>query len=437
MKKRLFCLSLAVGIGLSGCGSADQTSRTSGETVQTNDSLKICALDTDQYLYLEEPLAEYQKRYPDVEIEIRTIAFDDLDNQKKQIAVELMSGDGADFYMNPDGILEDVYKAQEAGAFEDLMPWFQKMEGFSEENYVNGTFDLYEHTDACYVFPSRIIPTTLAIRKDMQESLGIDVNSWSSASDLLDAIEKFYKIYPTERPFLDMEAYTNFLSGYGYDTSDGMKNAEILDIPIFRRDLELYKKQAYPDGEYVVEQDSMDYENEKEKLYRGETIHLGKWIYSDIRDYILMGGEERADLGYFYGQDGLRYMSAMNTYSISSASTNKKNAFHLLEIILELQAEEPEMSPSSNKEVTKEYLRQQREKWIKEEVVIEGQVYPGLTEKTYQKLEDLYMNGTLHVWQPYVSTHLVECMEPYFVGESEMEPCIEKFRDYLEIYYSE
>ena len=50
MKKRLFCLSLAVRIGLSGCGSADQTSRTSGETVQTNDSLKICALDTDQYL---------------------------------------------------------------------------------------------------------------------------------------------------------------------------------------------------------------------------------------------------------------------------------------------------------------------------------------------------------------------------------------------------
>ncbi len=81
MKKRLFYFCIAVGIGLSGCGSADQMS---GEVVQTNDSLTICALDTDQYLSLEEPLAEYRKRYPDVEIKIKTVAFDDLANQKRK-----------------------------------------------------------------------------------------------------------------------------------------------------------------------------------------------------------------------------------------------------------------------------------------------------------------------------------------------------------------
>ncbi|HIV14253.1 MAG TPA: carbohydrate ABC transporter substrate-binding protein, partial [Candidatus Pullilachnospira stercoravium] len=358
MKKRLFYFCIAMGIGLTGCGSADQMS---GEVVQTNDSLTICALDTDQYLSLEEPLAEYRKRYPDVEIKIKTVAFDDLANQKKEVASELMAGEGADFYMNPGNILEDVYKAQEAGAFENLMPWFQEMEGFSEENYMSGTFDLYEHTDACYIFPSTVSATTLAIRKDMQENLGIDVNSWSNASDLLDTIEKFYETYPEEQPFLDMEAYTNFLYGYGYDTSDGMKNAEILDMPVFRKDMELYKKQAYRDGKYVVEQDALDYESEKEKLYRGETIHLGKWIYSDIGEYILMGGEEIADLAYFFGADGTMFVSASEDYAISSNSANKENAFHLLEIILEQQAENPQMLfPSSNKEVSKEYLRQQK-----------------------------------------------------------------------------
>ena len=259
MRKRLIYFCVAMGMVLSGCGSSDQTSRTSGEAVQTNDSLTICAVDTDLSTFLEKPLAEYRKRYPDVEIKIRSIAFADLDNQKTEVAAELMAGDGADFYMNPENVLDDIYKAQEAGAFEDLMPWLQKMEGFSEGNYMNGTFDLYEHTDACYIFPTNVAVTVLAVYKDMEESLGIDIDSWSHSSDLLDAIEKFYETYPTEQPFLDMDVYTNFLSGYGYNVSDGMKNAEILGMPVFRKDMELYKKQAYRNGKYVAEQDAMDY----------------------------------------------------------------------------------------------------------------------------------------------------------------------------------
>lgn len=432
MKKEIFVF-LLFGIMISGCGFEK---RISTEVEQINDSLTICVMDTDQPLFLDKPLSEFRKRYPEVNVEIQTVAFQDLENQQKEMAANLMAGDGADFYLNPDNVLEDVYKAQEAGAFEDLMPWFRQMEDFSEKDYLDGTFDLYEHTDACYVFPSTVYATKLAVRKDIQESLGIDVNSWANATDLLDAIEKFYEVYPTEQPFLDVEACTNFLSGYGYNISDGMKNAEILDMPAFRKDMELYKKQAYRNGVYVVEQSDARYEEEKEKLYRGETIHLGKQIFSGIDDYILMGGEEKADLAYFYGADGMMLVGSADNYAIAAGSANKENAFHLLEIILELEAENPEiLTPSTNKEVSKEYIRQQKEKWMKDEVVIEGQVYPGLTEKTFQKLENLYTNGTVDLLQMYPG--FKDCMEPYFEGESEMEPCIEKFRDYLEIYYSE
>lgn len=150
-KKCFLTVMLVVGMEslLSGCGTGTSVNDT---VAQTNDSLTIYVLDIDQSLFVDPPVAEYKKRYPDVEVEIKTIPAEDLENQQKQIAAELMAGDGADLYVDARSLIDDLYKAQKTGALEDLMPWFSQMEGFSEEDYVDGTFDLYEHTDACYVF---------------------------------------------------------------------------------------------------------------------------------------------------------------------------------------------------------------------------------------------------------------------------------------------
>lgn len=218
--------------------------------------------------------------------------------------------------------------------------------------------------------------------------------------------------------------------------SDGMKIAEILNSPVFRRDMMLYKEQAYPQETYVVEQYWEDYEMEKEKLFRREVQHLGKFLYDDLRNFIQMGGEKETDIGFLFSADGKMAAEAGISYAISAGSHNKENAFRMLQIIIETEAKNPEiLSPFTDKELTKEYLRQQKEKWMKEEVVIEGEVYAGLTEKTFDKLEDYYMNAAVVPQVAYPD--FMECMEPYFTGKSEMEPCLEEFRDYLEIYYSE
>lgn len=435
-KKCFLTLMLVAGMEtlLSGCGAGTSVNDT---VAQTNDSLTIYVLDTDQSPFLDAHVAEYKKRYPDVEVEIKTIPAEDLENQQKRIAAELMAGDGADLYVDAISLIDDLYKAQETGALEDLMPWFSQMEGFSEEDYVDGTFDLYEHTDACYVFPLDFTGNMVAVRKNMEEELGIDVNTWNDSSDMLDAIELFYGKYPEEQPFLKMEPYRLFFAGYGYDISDGMKNAEILNSSVFQRDMEYYKKQAYPEGTYVGEQSWEAYEAEFEKMLHEEKPYLGKFLYDDLRYYIKMGGEEKADLGMIYGADGAGIAYPFRNFAISSGSQNKRNAFQLLQIIMEMETDNPQLSaPYTNKQITQEFLRQQKDKWMKDEVVIDGEIYAGLTEKTFSKLEEMYMEFfRVTVMQPYPDG--MKYMEPYFTGESEMEECIEAFRNYLELYYSE
>lgn len=163
-----------------GCGVPDTLQV---NTEQINDRLSICVLDTEQRLYLDQPLTEYKKKYPDVEIEIKTVAADDIENQRKEIAAELMAGEGADLYLNAGILISDIYKAQETGALEDLMPWFRKTEGFSEADYMEGTFDLYEHTESCYIFAAQITGKEIAVRKDMEKKLEIDMDSWLNSSD--------------------------------------------------------------------------------------------------------------------------------------------------------------------------------------------------------------------------------------------------------------
>ena len=129
--------------------------------------------------------------------------------------------------------------------------------------------------------------------------------------------------------------------------------------------------------------------------------------------------------------------SVGNTIAISTGSHNKENAMNFLNLYMELESTDPEMVTGfTNKTMTEEYLRQFQEKWMKDEVLVDGEIYPGLTEKTYQILENGYENGKVSTRYGH-TTKLLECMEPYFTGQSEMEPCLEDFRDYLEIYYSE
>jgi ABC-type glycerol-3-phosphate transport system substrate-binding protein len=437
---KLFALSCALAVIVSGCGKNNSNKIDSGsapEVEQVNDSLKICVLEGDKSAYLEAPLKKYQKKYPEVNIEIQLVDAGKLESERKKLAAELMAGDGADLYLNPSVTLEDVCKAQNSGALEDLMPWFEQVEGFEKTDYLDGTFDMYENTDQCYVFPMSGISSFMAIRKNTAEELGVSPEKWSTASDILDAIEKFYEKYPTDSPFIKMEAFTEFLTGYGFDMDGGMENEKVLDSPELKRDMELYKRQAYPNGVCVTDESSDEWVHDVELLQSGQGNFLGRRLGGTaIKDFVLMGVGSTCELTYEFDEKGERGILGLYELAISHSSRNKENAFHLVETIMEDRYNAAEKLGTTNKKANKQFIEEEKEKWMQDTVMVEGKTYPGLTEEIFEEIEDVYLNGTVYADAPIVRTY-ENYMKPFLQGEKTYEECTEDFREYMKIYYSE
>lgn len=434
MKKRRFYFCIAVGIGLSGCGSADQMS---GEIVQTNDSLKICVLDYDKRAYLDLPLAKFQEKYPDVDVELEILSAENLSESQEIAATEIMAGDGADIYIRPSALFEDTYKIQEAGMFEDLMPWLEQMEGFDPDHYLSGTFDLYENTEACYIFPIGLVPGVLAIDRSMADMLNLDVEAWNTSADLYDAMEKYYERYPEGSPFMRSEPYSLWLSGRGFRIYEGKKNLEILDSQLLKRDMALCKKQAYPEGKFISREAEEYYETELEQMYRGEGDYLGRAFAGyNVEEYLRMGGGEEYILLPEYDDMGNVRMTTTWNVAVLADSSNKENALHLIETILEEDNKPGWGHGVADREKNKDYLQQLHDQWVKDEVVVDGKVRAGLTEEDYQVIEEVYQKGVIVNESP-VYPKFQEIMEPFFTNESSYEACMEEFRNYLELYYSE
>ena len=83
-------------------------------------------------------------------------------------------------------------------------------------------------------------------------------------------------------------------------------------------------------------------------------------------------------------------------------------------------------------------LENLRQQYGSGEVALNGKVYPGLTDATFEKLET-FINQAIPYYPVYVDvqTHIGTYMEEYLQGKVSYEEFMKKVEDYLEIYYSE
>ena len=144
-----------------GCSGNNQQT----EEIQSDrktENLVVYTMEED--LYADQAVGNFQKAYPETEVEVRKIPYDDLEEQRTAIAAEFMAGDGGDLYLNADDYFDDLYKMQESGLMEDLMPWFREDPDFSEEDYVDGTFNLYEDEEdySWFAEGTKVLKTTVS-----------------------------------------------------------------------------------------------------------------------------------------------------------------------------------------------------------------------------------------------------------------------------------
>ena len=430
--KRISCFVCFPFIILGGCENEQMAT----EIEQSNDRLKICCLESDQSLYVAPSVAKFQQEYPDIKVELQTIPDDNASEMAEKLETELMGGNGADIYLGMENYFQDIYKIQKEGYFENLMPWFQEVEKFNVNDYVEGTFDLYEDGESCCVMPVFISSLAWASPSEIQNELGIDVEKWTDTSDILDAIDKFYAKWPEEVAFnrgapFYLDPYMMGFRIYG-------ENTEIFESSDIQKMEELYKRQVYPEGVSTFHMDYERYIQEQEAAIQGERPCLGiPFGIAYLDEYIRLGGEEKAGLFPAFTPDGKVATICTFQNAISTQSSNKENAFNFLQILLEENFENTAIE-TVRQDVNKELLETLKIQYTRDQVTVDGSVFPGLTDKTFSLLEkweemkEIYALGVTEINNRYES-----CMEPFYKGEKSYEDCIEEYIDYLEIYYAE
>lgn len=434
---RISALGCTLTVILSGCGKNISDKR--AEVEQVNDTLRICA-DEQVLSYLENgPLAEFRKENPSVKVEIQTVAVDE--SEKGKVEAALMAGDGSDLYIHPEMILSDFYKAQQTGAFEDLMPWFEREKDFNPDDYLEGTFDMYENTDACYIFPSRFSPNFYAIYKDEQDKLDIKKEDWADAAGFLKNIEKFCEAYPEDKPFLSIDAFIQGPTEYGMTSWKSQEeNEKILIMPEIERTVNLYKKQVYVDGVNIVEEESQNYPADIKKAVNRTGHYMGLQIpiFSKLDYYLEMGGASTADIYAAKDAEGKSIGNAgLYDAAIASSSANKENAYKMIKYLME-NAGRTGTVFTTKKDVNKDILQKIWKQYGSSEVLVEGKAYQGMDKSAFQVIEDTAVNGKVTgAAFDYMSGKFWEYMVPYLEDRKDYEDCLNEFESFMKIYYSE
>lgn len=436
-KDRGFIFFCGIGVVLlAACGEKDMTADTSD-----TGKLKICISESEKRIYLDDVIPAYEKENPKVEIEWEFVSLgensEEQIEERDKIASELMAGDGADLYFNVESFLGDPYKAQEAGCFADLIPLLKEYTQFRENDFISGTFDILEDGEECYILPVvNSFPVTM-IQKSMEEELGIDVNSWDSITDYCDGVQKFYQKYPEESPFLINDNGLPGIASFGFKIWEEEQVFSVLRSPEWKENLELMKRWLYPDGaasETDIYGDNMQYEQDMDSFIRGESIHFVKNTF-DVRmieDYIRMGGEAETDLVPVYDINGGKQTNAICGIAIAASSENKEEAMLFIKTMLE------HMGGTTLKADNSNVLEELREQYGKQEVVINGQVYNGLMETTFGKIEEWMDQAVVSCYIPAeVSSKLNDNYERFWKDEISYEQCIDECIDFMKIYYSE
>lgn len=428
MDKKKITLLIILLFFISGCNEEQSEE----DLDQKEDNLTVYTMDTD--LFIDQAILNFQKVYPDIHVEVRAIPYDGLEQQRKVIAAEFMAGDGGDLYLNADDYFDDLYKMQESGLLEDLMPWFREEADFSEEDYVDGTFDLYEDTEKCFVIPIDSGVPYYFLFNDRLQELGMDPSKVDSMEEMIRTVWKFYEKYPEETAFSSHSPYYAGPEWLGFRVAEG--NLEVFDSPLLKQMEELCKRQVYPNGKSILTYDTEQSVREQEEIIRRERCCLGRLggIFQ-LDEYIQMGGEENVTIAGI-GTDGPAVSCDRENF-ISAGSTNKKMAFELLKMYME-EVFNSTVTTTVNKETNRALLENIKDQYGKDQLVIDGKMYPGLTEKTFGKLESDLNQMEVYPQTGYeVSGKYREMMEPFYKGDASFDACMGEFKEYLEIYYSE
>ncbi len=435
-RKRWYLSALAVLIPLTaGCRTSLPFS---GEVEQTSASLSIDVLQ-DERIYWDPVIQEFQRRYPDVQVEICSYSAEEMAETASQRETELMAGEGKDLYLSIESSGFDFYKVQQSGVFADLYPFFAKEPGFSEENYLAGIFDVFENEETCCIVPTQAIFSACVTTQSINEEIPVPLDELENYQDFVTDKLYFVGQYP-DRKDLPLESDSGeYNARWGVAIQDGQKRFEqLFQSDLWKKEQQLtkHRRQADPnaipmDWSYMEEFQKNLPRAMEEKRY----LCLDAQIDLAFLLYCQLGGAEGAVIAPIPDVQGNVLIYPAACVAVSQNSPNKENAFRLLQIMLEEKYQKMNGGP-----VVKKYLTGEnwKETYGQETLLIQGKSCPGADGETIDSLTGQFQNGRMATGLLTAPKEKYsECLEAYFKGESSLETCAEEFLSYLQVYLSE
>ncbi len=399
-------------------------------------------------ILLRDALDVYQKRYPDVSLDIVTVFG--YEEYNDRVMGDLAGGNGPDVLFLEFLTYMDVEKTALNHNFLDLTDVLASDPDFHADAYLNGVFDSARIGGRLYSIPvSFIAPMLVSIPAKLEE-VGFRLDRAKTMSGF---IEEAARVTPTAEAvnapvFMQMMGYKNyfhrFLMYSGIRLLDYENGRVLPDEKALREFLQAYKT-YFP----------YDYDGTGAESYGGyNDLQMGvscfintmyvEWMKKNLNAMKEKGIAYRFDA--MPGQNGKPVGVLYQSFAIRANSENTLNAYNFVKMML---TEEMQLNQYLVREtpILKSAIRTQIDHSYTindssgKEIILDGAdvMYPELTgeerDSMYEKIVgiDQFRRDPSVVLRDWV----FESMLPFFRDEQSYEDCLKKLKNTLTFYLSE
>ena len=416
---------------------------------------KLILYNAPQQDIMDVAIRIFKSKFPEVEVEVRDFNSgadnqQNVDNFISVLTSDLTAGKGPDVIMWWFEI-PDIYKTMEAGAFENLAPYFAQDETFHTDEFTTAIFDAGIYKTQRFFVPLDYSVSTWLTTQEALQNAGLTLSETPTFAEFTEQITQYCQKYAADNNkwIIDTFRYSTalFLPWCGVTYLDYETGTVSVDTPEFKQAMDTYKvmyDMLFKREERGVALPQPYWNGDTEKLIMNNRLLFSRewnalWLLSDryagllttqtpmlIQMPNITGGKTVADINHSVG--------------IRKNSENKQNAYEFIKILLSDEVQSSTTIYSLNIPVRTESLTKKANtivartgggngdgsiRYTKPSGEMATSYVQSLTDVTYTQHRT---RANEYVW---------EAMLPYFEGQKSYEACIAELQNKLELYIAE
>ena len=414
-----------------------------GKTIQINyleqlpktDKLVLYRTPINSWV-LDPAVKIFEEIYPDVEVEVRDFGIDEYSAYETFIQTELPAGKGPDLIVVGNEDFPNVFKIMETGVFCDLNDFIGSDPDFALDDYNKVVMDSGVYKGKRYLAPINYETNILFTNEEALAAAGMDKESFKTFDGYAGEIKKYLEKYSsTKLVYKDYLTPNIYFPWNGLRVIDYENKKTNVDGEDFKKVVDAYKDLFAQDIGSFAGYDTI------EALRKGDILfHRMRQTLYFAQLYGVMSIDSSPIYFPFPGINGKTTAEVKTSASVLASAQNKANAYAFLKILLSEKIQFPDIMNFYYMPVLDSVLDEMvsaavefMEKWIYDGVLapVSADVIKDYLDM-YADVDDcqLYVREVMNeVFETY--------MMPYFKDEDTYENCLNRTRNFLELYISE